>query len=132
MYRREIKVGKYRDTVSVEPGSKPFCGSVSTDNFWVSSVQKILFALLTTLWVCRVSMSPKNNSVSGTTLQPELARRKDSRNLAFAFYFMFVVTVILGPYQEVAWTWRLYCATAIQHLDRVNFSKEGSSSTASK
>ena len=77
-------------------------------------------------------MSPKNNSVSGTTLQPELARRKDSRNLAFAFYFMFVVTVILGPYQEVAWTWRLYCATAIQHLDRVNFSKEGSSSTASK
>ena len=40
------KAGKYRDTVSVEPGSKPFCGSVSvsTENFWVSSVQKILFA----------------------------------------------------------------------------------------
>ena len=34
-----------------------------------------------------------------------------------------------GDYQEVAWTWRLYCAAAIQHLRRVNFSKEGSSST---
>ena len=36
-----------------------------------------------------------------------------------------------GPYQEVAWTWWLNCAAAIQqqHLHRVNFSKEGSSST---
>ena len=34
-----------------------------------------------------------------------------------------------GDYQEVAWPWRLYCAAAIQHLRRVNFSKEGSSST---
>ena len=36
-----------------------------------------------------------------------------------------------GDYQEVAWTWRLYCAAAIQHLHRVIFSKEGSSSTIS-
>ena len=30
------KVGKYRDTVSVDPGSRPFCGSVSvsTSQFW--------------------------------------------------------------------------------------------------
>ena len=41
------KVGKYLDTVPwVKPGSKQFCGSVSvsTENFWVSSEQKILFA----------------------------------------------------------------------------------------
>ena len=40
------KVGKYRDRVSVEPGSQPFCDSVSVsiENVWVSSLQKILFA----------------------------------------------------------------------------------------
>ena len=35
----------YRDTVSVEPGSRTFfgSGSVSTENFRVSMVQKTLF-----------------------------------------------------------------------------------------
>ena len=36
------KAGKDRDTVSVEPGPKQFCGSVSTENFWVSSVLRAL------------------------------------------------------------------------------------------
>ena len=44
------KAGKDRDTVSVEPGPKQFCGSVSTENFWVSSVQKILFAYTDDTW----------------------------------------------------------------------------------
>ena len=34
-----------------------------------------------------------------------------------------------GDNEEVAWMWQLYCAAAIQHLHRINFSKEGSSST---
>ena len=42
------KVEKYRDTVSVEPGSMPFLArSLSRQaNFWVSSVQKILLLIL--------------------------------------------------------------------------------------
>ena len=65
------KAGNYRDTVavSVEPGSKPFCGSVSvsTENFWASSLQKILFAHtndtldVSTSHIETVLVSPKTN-----------------------------------------------------------------------
>ena len=62
MYRREIKVGKYRDTVSVEPGSKPFCGSVSvsTDNFLGVECTKDTFCFTNdTLGVSSVDVAQK-------------------------------------------------------------------------
>ena len=46
-----------------------------------------------------------------------------------AMDFQYLGQAQLRGFQGVSWTWRLYCAAAMQHLRRVNFSKEGSSST---
>ena len=71
------KVGKNRDTVSMEPGSRPFCGSrsVSTDTFLGVAGRKDTFSYTSdTLCVSSdtetvsLSMSPSQNFCVGNNL----------------------------------------------------------------
>ena len=78
MYDVKCKVGKNRDTVSIEPGSRPFCGSrsVSTDTLLGVAGRKDTFSYTSdTLRVSSdtetvsVSVSPSQNFCVGNNLE---------------------------------------------------------------
>ena len=66
-----IKAGKDRDTVSIEPGSRPFFGSVSVSEsqfLCILCTKDTFCSLLKTLYVCRKSLDTVSVSESPTQI----------------------------------------------------------------